>query len=133
MVGEGKTKGLILDNLFGMFCYFIKSGVFDFLANVLANVSGVKEGREQIFESNMVPKIFDMLRFDKVNQHRRKHLLECVRNLAFEYEGLEAKLTEQGFVKELGHILSNEAGITEGLPESVISFKADKAKESVNK
>ncbi len=39
-------KGLILDNLFGMFCFFLKSGIFDFVSNVLSNISGLKEGRD---------------------------------------------------------------------------------------
>ena len=48
LIGDGKMKGLILDNLFGMFCFFLKSGIFDFVSNVLSNVSALKEGREII-------------------------------------------------------------------------------------
>jgi len=87
LIGNQKTKGIILDNLFGMFCYFLKSNVFDFVANILSNVSALKEGREVIIDqANMMPKIIDMLRYEKVNQHRRTHLFACVRNLAFDYE-----------------------------------------------
>jgi len=88
LLGNDKTKGLILDNLFGMFCYFIKSGIFDFVANIFANISAIKEGRELIITSQtkILAKIIDMIRYEKVNQHRRIHLLECLRNIAFEYE-----------------------------------------------
>lgn len=88
LIGNDKTKGLILDNLFGMFCYFIKSGIFDFVANIFANISAIKEGRELIITSQtkILTKIIDMIRYEKVNQHRRIHLLECLRNIAFDYE-----------------------------------------------
>ena len=86
LVGEGKTKGLIVENLFGMFSFFLKSATFDFISNVLANITGVKEGRDLIYEHKIFEKIVDMIRYEKVNHHRRKHLLECLRNLAFEYE-----------------------------------------------
>ncbi len=50
LIGDGAKRGIIIDNLFGMFCYFLKSGIFDFISNVLANVSGMKEGREVIID-----------------------------------------------------------------------------------
>lgn len=133
LIGEGRTKGLILDNLFGMFCYFLKSGIFDFIANILANVTAVKEGRDIIIDQDMLAKIVDMLRWDKVSAHRRKHLIECLRNVAFGYEQFEQKFVEFKLVKELAHILANEQGITEGLPEEVITFKAAKKPFEVNK
>ena len=90
LIGSTKTKGLILDNLFGMFCYFLKSSIFDFVANILSNVSAVKQGREVIIDqADMMPKIIDMLRYEKVNAHRRTHLFACLRNLAFDYEAQE--------------------------------------------
>lgn len=89
MIGEGKTKGLVLDNLFGMFCFFLKSGVFDFISNILANVSSLKEGRELFITNEMFPKIVDMLLHNKVNAHRHQHLLDCLRNVAFEYDTME--------------------------------------------
>jgi hypothetical protein len=75
-----------------------------------------------------------MLRWDKVSQHRRKHLIECLRNVAFAYEEHEAKFTEVALVKELGHILADEEGLTgELLPEEVMSFKAAKKPFEVKK
>lgn len=134
VLGEGqKTRGLILDNLFGMFCYFLKSGVFDFIANILANVTALKEGRVILMEQNMLPKIIDMLRWNKVSLHRRKHLIETLRNIAFGYDDCEAKFIEFHLVKELGYILSFEEGITEELPEVVAGFKAVKKPLEVSK
>ena len=40
-LGEGKTKGSILENLIGMFQYFKTNTTFDFVSNILANVSSL--------------------------------------------------------------------------------------------
>ena len=61
ILGDGKTKGLIVDNLFGMFCYFLNSGLFDFVSNILANVTALKEGREYVIESKMTNKIVELV------------------------------------------------------------------------
>ena len=127
LIGDLKTKGLILDNLFSMFCYFLKNPMFDFISNIVANVTAMKEGREVVIEYAMMPKILDILRYDKVNAHRRKHLIEALRNVAFEYEGMEGKFLESGLVKEVAHVLSNEIGLLENIPEEIGQFKAFKA------
>jgi hypothetical protein len=44
--GDIKLKGAIMENFFGMFMYFKESTEFDFMANVLSNVSSHKVGRE---------------------------------------------------------------------------------------
>lgn len=122
VIGNEKTRGIILDNLFGMFCYFLKSNVFDFISNILSNVSGLKEGREVIIDrADMMPRIVDMLRYEKVNQHRRTNLLACLRNLAFEYEHQEQRFIDTGLIKELTHMLTMEQGLTD-LPEEVTHF-----------
>lgn len=114
LIGDGFKRGIILDNLFGMFCFFLKSGIFDFISNILANVSALKEGREVIIDQcDMMPKIIDMLRYEKVNSHRRTHLFDCLRNLAFEYEPQESRFISSGFVKEIAYLLAFEQGITE--------------------
>ena len=134
VLGEGqRTRGIIMENLFGMFCYFLKSGVFDFISNILANATALKEGRDIVMEYDMLPKIVDMLRWNKVSIHRRKHLIEAVRNIAFGYENLEAKFVELNLVRELGYILSFEEGITGDLPEAVAGFKAVKKPLEVSK
>ena len=45
VIGEGKTKGAIIENLLGMFNYFKTNTMFDFVANILANVSALQDGR----------------------------------------------------------------------------------------
>jgi hypothetical protein len=72
-----------------MFTYFIKNGVFDFIANILSNFSSMKEGRKYLIDNKLVPKIIEMLKNDLINEHRRVHLIEVLRNVAFEYEPCE--------------------------------------------
>lgn len=92
-----------------MFCYFLKSTVFDFVANILANVSALKQGREVIIDqADMMPKIVDMLRYEKVNAHRRTHLFACLRNLAFDYEAQEQRYIQSKLVTQLAHMLAIE-------------------------
>ena len=74
------------------------------------------------------PKIIDMLRWQKVNDHRRQHLLECLRNLAFEYESQESLFFESNLVKEVAHILAQEQGLSI-LPESVNEYQVPLNKE----
>ena len=69
-----------------MFCYFVQNGSFDFVSNVMSNVSGLKEGREYMLNNKMHNKIIDFLKGDRINKHRRTHLIETLRNIAFEYE-----------------------------------------------
>ena len=54
LLGEGKQKGSILENIFGMFSYFKTNGTFDFVANVFANVSSLKAGRQFMIESGLL-------------------------------------------------------------------------------
>lgn len=58
--GDSKLKGAIMENFFGMFTYFKDSTEFDFMANVLSNVSSLKEGREFLIEEGMLSKIIGM-------------------------------------------------------------------------
>jgi hypothetical protein len=132
LIGEGKTKGLILDNLFGMFCFFIKSNIFDFVSNILSNITALKDGRDLLLQKDspamIFPKIIDMLRWQKVNGHRRQHLLECLRNLAFEYESQESLFFDSNLVKEVAHMLAQEQGLSI-LPESVNEYQVPLNKE----
>ena len=50
LLGEGNTKGAILENLFGMFNYFKTNPTFDFISNILANVSALQLGRKFLIE-----------------------------------------------------------------------------------
>ena len=90
LIGEGKTKGAIIENLFGMFCFFKTNPTFDFASNIFANVSGLKEGRRFMVEQNVLKQMLDLV-LDRANtnDHRRKQLLACLRNICFEYEDYE--------------------------------------------
>ena len=73
LLGDGKTKGAIIENIFGMFCYFKTNTTFDFVSNILANVSALEAGRKFIVEQNIASQIVD-LALDNTNKnaHRRK-------------------------------------------------------------
>ncbi len=53
---DEKLKGAILENFFEMFSYFFTKSEFDFVANVLSNISALKAGREFLVEE-MLSKI----------------------------------------------------------------------------
>ena len=50
LLGDGKTKGAIVENVFGMFTYFKTNPTFDFVSNILANVSALEAGRKFLVE-----------------------------------------------------------------------------------
>lgn len=64
LLGEGRLRGAIIENLFSMSSFFIKNGVFDFVANILSNFSNLREGRRYMIENKMLPKITEMLKGD---------------------------------------------------------------------
>lgn len=88
---DPKTRGAILENLVGMFTYFRTSEMFDFVANILSNVSSLKEGRCWMIEQSkhFLTPVFLLLQNRETNKHRTKHLIEVIRNVCFEYEKYE--------------------------------------------
>jgi len=60
---DKKTKGSIIENLCGMFTYFRSSEMFDFVSNILANVSSLKAGRQWMIENskNVLSPLFLLL------------------------------------------------------------------------
>lgn len=72
-----------------MFSYFKKHITFDFIANILSNVSALKECREYMIENKMMAKIIELIKEGEINTNRKKHLIGCIRNLSFEYEKYE--------------------------------------------
>lgn len=44
--GDEKLKFIILESMFGMMCYFSKNKSFDFVANIIANMACLSEGRK---------------------------------------------------------------------------------------
>mmetsp|Transcript_31344 Transcript_31344/g.38845 ORF Transcript_31344/g.38845 Transcript_31344/m.38845 type:complete len:224 (-) Transcript_31344:231-902(-) len=117
LLGEGKTKGAIIENLGGMFNFFRTNPTFDFVSNILANVSALKEGRRFIIENELLKQIIDIaLDREKTNAHRRKQLLACLRNVCFEYEDYEADFVQLDLLPVLVKLLVQEQGIAQ-LPE----------------
>ena len=55
LLGEGKTKGAVLENILGMFNFFKTNPTFDFVANIFANVSALAAGRRHMIDNGMVP------------------------------------------------------------------------------
>jgi hypothetical protein len=51
---DPKQKGAVLENLLGMFSYFKTTEMFDFVANIYANVSSAKVGRQWMIENNSI-------------------------------------------------------------------------------
>ena len=111
-LGDGKTKGAILENIFGMFNYFKTNTTFDFVSNIMANVSSLAAGRRFIIENNMLGQILDIV-LDKANcnEHRRKHLLATLRNVCFEYEDYEIDFTKVDLADKLIKLFVQEQGI----------------------
>jgi hypothetical protein len=97
LLGSDKSTGLILMNLIGMFAYFSKNTAFDFVANILSNITSLKEGRKYLIEHKSIDSIMKLLMLGPsvleseklMSAHRRKHLLATLRNLMFEYEAYE--------------------------------------------
>jgi hypothetical protein len=60
---DKKTRGSIIENLCGMFTYFRSSEMFDFVSNILANVSSLKAGRQWMIENskNVLSPLFLLL------------------------------------------------------------------------
>jgi len=81
--GEGKFKYIIAESIFGMFCYFSKNTNFDFVSNVMANLACLKEGRQFMIENKYIEAIVMQMVTKYLNQHRRKFLMACLRNLLF--------------------------------------------------
>jgi hypothetical protein len=60
---DAKTRGAIFENLVGMYTYFRTSEMFDFVSNILSNVSSMKEGRCWMIEhsQNILSPVFLLL------------------------------------------------------------------------
>lgn len=89
-----------MENLVGMFIYFRTSEMFDFVANILANVSSMKEGRCWMIEhsQNILNPIYLLLIDPELSAHRTKHLIQVIRNILFEYEKYEKDFIQNDVV-----------------------------------
>ena len=55
--GEAKFKHIVAESIFGMFCYFMKNAAFDFVANIMANLACLEEGRKFLIENKYIEAI----------------------------------------------------------------------------
>jgi hypothetical protein len=103
-----KTQYVIAESLFAMFCYFNKNTAFDFIANLMANLACVEEGRNWMLTNKYFDVITMHLLTRQCNNHRRKSLITCIKNLSFEYEKYETKFLELNVPHDLAKLLINE-------------------------
>ena len=100
------------------------------MANVLSNLSSLKEGREFLIENGEFSKIVTMVKSlaksSTPSKQRLKHLLECIRNCCFEYEKYEKDFIQIGLLDHLIAILINVQGLAT-LPEEVAFIFGDDA------
>jgi len=78
-----KSKFIITESIFGMFCYFSKNTIFDFVSNIMANLACLKEGRQFMIDNKYIDAIVVQMVTKYLNEHRRKYLMACLRNLLF--------------------------------------------------
>lgn len=56
-LAESKSKFIIAESVFGMFCFFSKNTVFDFVSNIMANLACLKEGRSFMIDNKYIEAI----------------------------------------------------------------------------
>lgn len=79
----------------------------------------------------MLDRIIDLLKdTDKFNAHRKKHLIDAMRNTLFMYDEFEKEFIERKLVDKLVKLLIEEQGMTESrLPVRLHNMKASKEKK----
>jgi len=87
---DEKIKGVVFMKIMEKFFDCIYSQEFDFCANLLANATALKEGREMLLELQVF-KIF-LIHFDKLNNHKIINTLRLFRNCCFEFEKYKEEL-----------------------------------------
>ena len=101
----------MIQSIFGMFCYFYKNNSFDFVSNIMANLAVQEEGRKFMIEHKYFAAISAQLFQKKLNAHRRKYLITCIRNLLFDYEKYEETFLEINVPRDICKHLIDEQGI----------------------
>lgn len=91
-----------------MFCYFTKNTSFDFVSNVMANLACQDEGRKFMVENKYIEVIVEQMVKQKLNEHRRKFLISCIKNLLFDVESFEQKFYDMGVPKDICKVLIDE-------------------------
>ena len=87
---DEKIKGIVFMKIMEKFFENIYKTEFDFCANLLANATALKEGREMLLELQVF-RIF-LVHFDKMNNHKLVNILRLIRNCCFEFEKFSEEL-----------------------------------------
>ena len=96
-----------------MFSYFSKNNSFDFVANIMANLAILEGGRKMMLDNSLFEAISVQMLNKQLNGHRRKFLIQAIRNLLFAYEPYEDKFLEWNVPRDLCKLLIDEQGIQE--------------------
>lgn len=127
---SSKFQFIIAESCFGMMCYFSKNPCFDFVSNIIANLACLAEGRQFMIENKYIEAIVVQMVTKFLNNHRRKYLMTCLRNLLFEYDKFQDKFHEMNVPRDICKVLIDEQGITgDRLPDSWKFCQAKKSKE----
>jgi Domain of unknown function (DUF383) len=110
--GDAKVKFVIVESIFGMACYFSKNKAFDFASNVMANLACQEEVRQFMVEQKFIEAIVVQIVTKYLPAHRRKYLMQCLRNLLFEYSSFEDKFLLMNVPRDVCKVLIDEQGIT---------------------
>ena len=94
-----------------MFTYFTKNTSFDFVSNVMANLACQKQGRQFMVDHKYIQVIVQQMVKQKLNDHRRKYLISCLRNLLFDTETYEQQFLDLGVPKDICKVLIDEQGL----------------------
>ena len=132
LLGDKNAKGAILENILGMFIYFKTNPTFDFVANIYANISSLKAGRQWVIESGQLRSIVLCLQLPDISDQRRKNLLACLRNVCFEYEKYEKDFIQMNLLQVIVKLLVIEQGIAH-LPPAWEQFNGVCKKEKFMK
>ena len=108
MGSDEKTQFVIVESIFGMFCYFNKNTAFDFASNVVANMACLSEGRKFMVEHKYIEAMVVQLITKYLNQHRRKYLITCLRNILFAYQEFEKEFLELNVPRGICKVLIDE-------------------------
>ena len=118
-----------------MSCYFSKNKSFDFVSNIMANLAALSEGRKFMVEHGYIEAIVVQIVNKYLNSHRRKYLMQCIRNLLFEYEIFEDKFLETNVPRGICKVIIDEQGIiADKLPDDwkLFGAKQVKAEEEID-
>lgn len=89
-------------------CYFSLNNSFDFVSNIMANLACLGEGRQWMIENKYIEAIVVQLVTKHMNVHRRKFLMNCLRNLLFEYDNFEQKFLDMNVMRDVCKVLIDE-------------------------